>query len=128
MKPLCEIIVQQVLPPVRAIITKELVEEYGMKGKDVAKALHITPAAITHYLKKARGSQTKVIMQNKKVSGEIKALSKKIAEGKMAPTDEMKSFCDICRSIRKEGIICAFHLKTSDMKTCDICLKEDICK
>ena len=75
MKPLCEVVVTNVLPAVRAIIAKHLKDKYNMKG---------------------------------------------IAEGKLNEKEEVLAFCDICKLIRREKVICELHAKTP-IVSCDIC-------
>jgi len=49
MKPFCEIIVAKILPAMRAIITKELMQTYGFNQTEVAQKLGITQPAISQY-------------------------------------------------------------------------------
>jgi hypothetical protein len=37
MKPFCEIIVANILPAIRAVVAKELIEEYGLNQTEVSK-------------------------------------------------------------------------------------------
>ncbi|MCD6522557.1 MAG: hypothetical protein J7K68_02315 [Candidatus Diapherotrites archaeon] len=120
MKPLCEVVVTNVLPAVRAIIAKHLKDKYNMKGKEIADRLYITPAAVTQYLKKARGAQTRIFLKNKTVKEAIISLADSIAEGKLNEKEEVLAFCDICKLIRREKVICELHAKTP-IVSCDIC-------
>ena len=82
MKPFCEIIVAKILPAMRAIITKELMQTYGLNQTEAAKKLGITQPAISQYNRELRGYNVKLLQSNKKVIGEIKELAAAIASGK----------------------------------------------
>ena len=58
MKLPCEKALWYVLPQIRADLSKELVEQ-GMKQKDVAEYLGVTPSAVSQYMKRKRGGKIK---------------------------------------------------------------------
>jgi predicted transcriptional regulator len=57
MKPPCMIIVVNVLPIIRALIAKQLIEKYNFKLVDAARKMNVTPSAITQYLRGSRGEK-----------------------------------------------------------------------
>ncbi|MEM3727331.1 MAG: transcriptional regulator, partial [Candidatus Bathyarchaeia archaeon] len=57
MKPPCMIIVANILPVIRALVAKRLMEKYNFKLVDVAKKMNVTPSAITQYMKGCRGGK-----------------------------------------------------------------------
>ncbi|MDI6691096.1 MAG: transcriptional regulator, partial [Candidatus Bathyarchaeota archaeon] len=50
------IIVKHVLPAIRVLVMKELIEKYNMRKIDASTKMELTPAAITQYLKGERGT------------------------------------------------------------------------
>jgi len=124
MKPFCEIIVTDVLPALRALISKELAETYGFNQTEISKKLGITQPAISQYTRELRGYRVKLLRSNKKTMKAIKDLSKKIASGKVKPLEAHKKFCDICMTVRREKIICRLHEKIYPaMISCRTCLR-----
>lgn len=123
-KPFCEIIVSSVLPALRALIAKELIQTYNLNQSEVAKKLGITQPAISHYKRELRGQRVKLLQSNKEIMDVIKKLSADIASGDVKATQIVKRFCDICKMVRKEKIICKMHENAyPGLDSCDICFK-----
>jgi predicted transcriptional regulator len=51
----CEVAAKSVIPALRAMIARELIEDYGMKQELVAERLGITQAAVSKYRHQVRG-------------------------------------------------------------------------
>lgn len=118
MKPLCEAIVIDVFPTVRSILAMKLTK-LGLKNKEIAERMGVTPAAVTQYLKKARGSRVKALMSNKAVDREITALAKRMAKKPLSAAESVRCFCDICGEVRRQRIVCRMH---SGPEGCMVCL------
>ncbi len=58
----CEVGVQTVLPAIRALMARTIVEKHGMKEKQVAKLLGLSQSAISRYTTKDRGNT--IILEN----------------------------------------------------------------
>jgi len=124
MKPFCEIIVADILPAVRAVVAKELIEEYGLNQTEVSKKLGITQPAVSQYKSELRGQGVKILQSNKEIMNSIKNLSKKIASGKISSKEIHQNFCEVCLKIRKEKIICRLHTNTyPSLIYCNLCFK-----
>ena len=122
MKPYCEIVAQIVLPNLRALIAKELMDEYNYTQQDAAKKLGLTQSAVSQYLRNLRGSQTKILEKDEKICKLIKNFAKELASGEMDSSKSLNSFCQLCKSIRKTKTICQLHRKAfPDLKECNIC-------
>lgn len=89
MKLPCERFVEK-LPALRALITKEIVNTFGLTQEQAAKKLGITQPAISQYLKGSRGRN---ILADKKLKKEAREISKKIMKGK---SEFPKTVCSIC--------------------------------
>ncbi len=128
MKPLCEIIVLDVMPTVRALIAKELVEKHGLTQAAAAKKLGMTQPAISQYRRNLRGGNLKILENDSEVMGKINGLSERIAKGELSHVDATSEFCGICRTIRQHLLLCEAHKKSvSGLESCRICEKKDIC-
>ncbi|NOZ81640.1 MAG: helix-turn-helix domain-containing protein [Candidatus Micrarchaeota archaeon] len=112
MKPFCEVIVQEVLPKIRAIIARELVEKYGFTQELAAKKLGTTQPAISHYLREMRASKKGRIEKDPVLLGRVEKLAESLASGKNITLE----FCEICRTVRERKIICP-----SCTANCDAC-------
>jgi len=123
MKPFCEVVVADVLPVVRAMITKELMDTHGLNQVETARRLGVTQPAVSQYRSKLRGRGAKMLLSNKKIATLIKNLAKDIAKGNMKPQRMHEELCNICRSIRKEKIICKLHGGVE----CYICFGKPVC-
>ncbi|MFH0928742.1 MAG: helix-turn-helix domain-containing protein [Candidatus Aenigmatarchaeota archaeon] len=123
MKPYCETVAQIVLPNLRALLAKELMEKYKFTQQDVASKLGLTQSAVSQYLRNLRGSQTKILERDVKIYKEIEVFAGKIASGEINSSNSVEAFCDICKSIRKSKIICELHMKAyPELKDCKVCL------
>jgi len=99
MKPFCEIIVADILPAVRAVVAKELIEEYGLNQTEVSKKLGITQPAVSQYKSGLRGKKVEIILSNKKLMKWIEKLTSDIASG---DTKLYENICEICKETRKD--------------------------
>lgn len=119
MKPPCELIVKEILPYLRANLAKELLNK-GLSQTEVSKSLGVTQGAVSQYMRSLRGRKNP-IKENKEISTKMKKLAESIA---ISPDQEkiMKEFCEICKMIRKKGILCKRHKEEYPaLKNCSIC-------
>lgn len=122
MKPFCEIIVSDVMPALRAVVTNDLSKTYGLSQVQISKKLGITQPAISQYKREMRGQKTKLLLSNKKITKLIKNLAHDIAINNIDSTEIHKRLCVLCRKIREEGMICELHQHDmSSAVPCKIC-------
>lgn len=127
MKPFCEIIVQDVLPGIRAIVAKELMEKHKMTQTDVAKKLGVTQGAVSQYKRDLRGYRVKMLSKNKDVMKGIENLAAKIATGELKDVNAMNEVCSVCSLIRKKKLICEKHSCSAGLEGCNVCMKGKTC-
>ena len=124
MKPYCEIASQYLLPTLRALVAKTLMEKYKLTQQATASKLGLTQAAISQYTRQLRGSNVKIIEKDKNMIEEIEKFSGRIASGELNSLTALDAFCDICRTARRKRILCELHIKYfPELKECNICLK-----
>jgi uncharacterized protein len=92
MKLPCEQLVER-LPVIRALITREMIDTFGLTQEQTAKKLGITQPAISQYLAGLRGKKK----PDKKLQAEARRLAKEIIEGKQ---EFPKSICSLCGCYR----------------------------
>ncbi|MCE4601485.1 MAG: transcriptional regulator [Desulfurococcales archaeon] len=101
----CEYAGKIVIPSIRAVIAKTLVEEYNYSRYRAAKLLGLTPAAVTYYLNGERGRK---LIENISVQRDlmniIREISEMIAKNDGINTREAyvkyrESICKICSRV-----------------------------
>jgi len=127
MRPPCEIVVNLVLPTIRAMLVKDLVERHKLSQVEVARRLDITQPAVSQYLSALRGKSTvQKILSKGEVAESLKELSNAIARGKLKHSQIIKKYCVICKSMGKKEILCILHAETAPYlvrEGCRICLR-----
>lgn len=105
---------RSVVPAVKALMAKELVEQHGLKQDHVAQVLGISQSAVSKYSRKVRGS---VIEADKleEVQPLITNMTVMLMDGEHQRAEFLQLFCMTCAVIRKSGIVCRF-CKKSDPK------------
>jgi len=115
------VIVGDVLPALRALITKELIQNFGLTQTEAAKKLGLTQPAISQYRKYLRGSKIKQLQKNKNVMTIVRKLSKEIASEKISSKEVSPRILEIAHVIVAKKII---YEKTNKEKIpCEICFK-----
>ena len=111
-----EIEVRYVLPALRRELAQKLSEK-GLKQREIAEILNITPAAVSQYLKAKRGTTT----LRAELSKEAEKSAARIIEDKELAQSEIYHLTQI---VKKKAMICAIHRLHDDVPgKCDICFK-----
>ncbi len=106
MKPPCMVVVKYILPSIRAMVARSLVEDYNMKPIKVASKMDISPAAITQYMKGIRG--VKEIMElekSEKVRESIEGILEELFKENVDEVKVLEKLCEACKIIQKEKIL-----------------------
>ena len=94
----CEKAVWYYLPQIRADLAIQLVKT-GMTQSQTAKKLGVTPAAISQYIHKKRGTQS---LKSKSYRKEIDSAVTSICED-ASSADLRRIVCNCCHLLQKEG-------------------------
>lgn len=121
----CEIVVQRILPVVRAELAKELVQKHGLSQGEVAKELNLTQPAVSQYVSRTRGKGNFEIT-DKEFLKIISGFAKRIKEGKTTELDKAKLVCELCKYARETSLICKFHYPEGAPE-CTLCTRELNC-
>ncbi|HDD46550.1 MAG TPA: hypothetical protein ENG42_03670 [Candidatus Aenigmarchaeota archaeon] len=105
MKPVCETIVRDVLPRIRAIMARMLIEDYGFSQVQAAIMLDTTQPAISQYKKELRGKKKFVFEYDPEISDMLSDFVRKIASNQIKPNETGARFCEICKRIQERGLI-----------------------
>jgi predicted transcriptional regulator len=120
----CEVGVQTVLPAIKALMARTIMEKHGMREKQVAEILGLSQSAISRYTTKDRGNI--ITIENvPEVQTLIDQMIKLLLYEKPHPTTEiLELFCQTCKIIREKGLMCQLcQKKTRErlLETCAFC-------
>jgi hypothetical protein len=118
-----ELASKSVIPAIRALVVKRLVEEHGMTQQEAAKLLGVTQPAVSKYLHEKRGAAIKLngIRAIDVATGEIADL---ISSRKAPPIEVMSRIEAACDYVRKNRYMCDLHKKlepSMDINSCHVC-------
>ena len=124
MKPVCELIVQEILPSMRALVAMQLTKDYGLSQEQAALRLGTTQPAISQYKRSLRGYKTAIFKKHPKLSEMMESLTKRAASGEVSPYQVTMEFCKICTYMRKNGLMCEMHKERNPLlESCTMCLE-----
>ena len=114
------------IPAVRAILSKEMVIEKGLKEEEVARMLGITQAAVSNYLRGTRGDNELIakLMSLSEIMSMIKEISNDLSTNKAYTAKTLSKFIALCNYMRYSLIICDAHHsleRNIDEKVCEQC-------
>ncbi len=101
MKGLFEVMAQDVLPTVRAMIAKRLLDN-GFPQQEIANKLGLTQPAVSQYKKGVRGMKTDIITKPKIVEV-VNSLAKSIGAGEISFDQATSDIFDVCRELFQKG-------------------------
>ena len=124
----CEIASKSVIPALRAMVARELIEEYGLKQEQVAARLGVTQAAVSKYRHQVRGEAVQL-----ESAPEVQSMSRDIASmlsTSPSPIEVSQKLCQACTDIRALGLMCETCHKVDpswDVEHCTICFGSHSC-
>ena len=120
----CEVGVKTVLPAIRAVMARVIVEKHGMKEQKAAEILGLSQSAISRYTTKDRGNLI-TIEDVPEVQALIDQMINLLLREKSSQTIEiLELFCETCKVIRKKGLMCQPCQKKTlqpSAETCAFC-------
>jgi len=124
LKAPCEVAVKSVVPAVKALMTKELVQKHGLKQDQVAEILGISQSAVSKYTRQVRGYVIKIDNIDE-VQPLINEMIGMLVSGSCQRMELLRFFCRTCMAIRKTGLMCKFCQKTEpqmEIQECSFCV------
>ena len=117
----CEVGVKTVLPAVKAIMARSIVEKHGLNEKQTAELLGLSQSAVSRYVGRERGNL--LTIEN---STEILALIDQMVTSLIKePNNKMEIlslFCQTCAAIREKGLMCPYCQKEMPPQWAENCL------
>lgn len=114
------------IPAVRAILSKEMVIEKGLKEEEVARMLGITQAAVSNYLRGTRGDNELIskLMSLSEIMSMIREIGDDLSTNRAYTAKTLSKFIALCNYMRYSLIICDAHHsleRNIDEKVCEQC-------
>jgi uncharacterized protein len=121
-----EIEAKSLIPAIRAILAKKLVNEYEMKEEIVARVLGVTQAAVSNYLRGTRGdiqlmNRLTSVLEVMRMTDDI---ARDLTSNKVYTPNTMAKFVELCNYMRYTFIICDVHHgmeSNIDEQVCEQC-------
>ncbi len=99
MRTTCEIMVQRVLPAIRAEIARCMISEHGKTQQEAADLLELSKAAVSQYLHDKRGAD---VGFSEDAQYEIRLLAGRLIEG-ISSREQVVGMCNVCKFIQRSG-------------------------
>lgn len=109
-----ELVVAKLLPAIRARLARQLLERHKMKQVDVARAMGITQAAVSHYNTQSRGVDHEMVRLFPEIRPFVQGLADRIAHG-MTLSDQIASVNGFCTSLMLTARFCEYHKSVGDI-------------
>jgi predicted transcriptional regulator len=119
----CEAGVKAVLPAIRALMARTIIEKHGMKEQQAAEILGLSQSAISRYTSKDRGN-TITIENVPEVQALIDQMINLLMYNSHQKTEILELFCQTCKIIREKGLMCQLCQRkagSTDLEPCDFC-------
>jgi len=118
-----ELASKSVIPAIRALIVKRLVEEHGMTQQEAAKLIGVTQPAVSKYLHEKRGAAIG-LSGIKEIDQATNDIAKMISTQKVEPIKIMSRIEAASQYVRKHRYMCELHKRLEpefDTNSCHIC-------
>ncbi len=117
----CEVGVKTILPAVKAIMARSIVEKHGLKEKETATLLGLSQSAVSRYMTRNRGNNLLEIEKAVEVQVLIDQMVTYLVKEPEKKHEIMLLFCRTCKTIREKGLMCALCKKEMDKEWAEAC-------
>jgi len=101
------VVTSQVLPAVRVMVARDLIQVYELKPTTVASKMGVTPAAVTQYVSGVRGGKTvHILSKSKRVKRLLEKLVQEVLRTQVDQCAVIALLCEVCRVAREERMLC----------------------
>jgi len=116
----CEVGVKTVLPAVKAIMARSIVEKHGLNEKQTADLLGLSQSAVSRYVGRKRGN----LLTIENSTAVLALIDQMVTSLIKEPNDRaeiLKLFCQTCTAIREKGLMCPFCQKEMSPQWAENC-------
>ena len=108
------------LPAIKALMARAIVEKHGMKEKQVAEILGLSQSAISRYTTKNRGNI--ITLENEpEVQKIVTQMTAFLIYEPHKKKEILELFCTACLTIRKKGLMCELCKERMHKKWAESC-------
>ena len=119
-----EIESKSLIPALRAILAKDLANNYNIREDEISKMLGVTQAAVSNYIRGTRGDPKLIekLLEDKQVADMLDDISDSLSSDKAYTPSSLSKFIGLCNYIKSSLLICDIHhnLETN--------IDDEICK
>lgn len=125
MRPPCEVVVRYVLPAIRSLLAKELIEKHNLSQVETARKLGTTQAAISHYRYSKRGrASARQLEEIERIQNFASEMAEAIVDENLSQDDVVLKLCRLCEALRMQDAICDIHRDHASLpKNCSLCVR-----
>jgi len=124
MKTPCEIIVVRILPHIRAMVAIDLKDNYHLKGKEIARLVGTTEAAVSQYLHGTRGVNPSFFRQFPEIPAFAAEAARELYEKRDTDIELTEKLGEICIRLRKNKTYIDMYSEGKQSAVCGICFQE----
>jgi uncharacterized protein len=117
----CEVGVKTVLPAVKAIMARQIMQKHGLNEQETAKLLGLSQSAVSRYSSKERGNLITIEGSND-ILALIEQMVTNLIKEPNNKAEMLKLFCQTCQSIREKGLMCPQCQKEMHAEWSEKCL------
>ena len=117
----CEVGVKTVLPAVKAIMARSIVEKNGLNEKQTAELLGLSQSAVSRYVGRERGNLL-TLENSTEVLALIDQMVTSLIKEPNNKTEILNLFCQTCTAIREKGLMCPYCQKEMPPQWAENCL------
>ena len=119
-----EIVVEDVLPTLRVLLTRELAD-HGLTQQEIATHLGVTQAAVSTYVSGDPDLEPR-IADHPRTAETVESVATGLADGEMDGYDALAAVLELVRAFEDRGPICELHEEAMpglDGLGCDLCVR-----
>jgi len=117
----CEVGVRTVLPAVKAVMARQIVEKHGLSEQQTAELLGLSQSAVSRYVGRERGNLLHIEDSND-ILALITQMVTSLIKEPTNKTEILKLFCQTCQAIREKGLMCPNCQKEMPIGWAENCL------
>ena len=121
MRPPCEIVVNSILPTVRAELVKVLITDYKLRQVDVAELLGITQASVSQYRAASRGKDQELRDTFPEIERIARDVAKRIVDEGKPKEEPWIPICDMCKIIICNPKFKEYKKNSRSLEGCSAC-------
>jgi len=117
----CEVGVKTVLPAIKAIMARQIVEKHGLNEQETGRLLGLSQSAVSRYMSKERGN----LLPLEGATDILALIDQMVISLIKDPGNKnqiLTLFCQICQAIRQKGLMCPLCQKEMTKEWAEPCL------